>query len=660
MLQPSGPDELKRPESVRILLLEDERTCAEIVGENLRRIAGAASSLDTVGTLAEALARLGRGAFDLIVADLNLPDSRGLETLGALTRATDRLIIVLTGDDDASLQQGAMALGAYDFVHKRQLASGALERVVRLASMQANTFRSLRESEARFRKLTELSSDWYWEQDSEFRLTFMSKLVGELAGLDPQAYLGRRRWDQPALNLGEADWARHRAQLERHEPFRDFEMQRLSTDDRTVWLSVSGEPVFDAAGRFKGYRGIGRDITADKRADQAVRESEARFRSLVELSTDFYWESDAEHRLTRTTHDQKHRPASQPVIGKTRWELPSIYPDAAGWAAHRAVLAARRPFVDFEMGRIDPDGVRRYLSVSGEPVYGAHGEFLGYRGVGRDISERKEREGALQRFRTALDSSADMVFLFRLRDGSLLDFNQSACKYLGYSRDELLALRAVDIRTDVTPEALHSEVAELIETPGRTNTVLTEYRRKDGSTFPVESRRNILDTPRGRVLVVNSTDLSERRSAEKRRAAQTRYQKKIARLGQTALAKRDAAGLIEQAVRSVLEGLGGGAVAYVERGAGEREIVLRRAAGLAEPATEAGVATGRAATQARPSSPCPVTAAHGARCAHCRNSPAPSGPKNRASSAPRPACCPRRCTGSTARRALPTSPSSTR
>ncbi len=157
MLQPSGPDELNRPESVRVLLLEDERPCAEIVGENLRRIAGASSQLDTVGTLAEALARLNRGAFDLIIADLNLPDSRGLETLGALTRATDRLIIVLTGDDDPSLQQGAMALGAYDFVHKRQLASGALARVVRLASMQANTFRSLRESEARFRKLTELS-----------------------------------------------------------------------------------------------------------------------------------------------------------------------------------------------------------------------------------------------------------------------------------------------------------------------------------------------------------------------------------------------------------------------------------------------------------------------------------------------------------------------
>src|SRR5437879_13586193 len=88
---------------------------------------------------------------------------------------------------------------------------------------------------ARFRRLTALSSDWYWEQDAEFRLTFMSSYVGEKTGLDASSYLGRKRWDQPALNLTEADWDRHRAQLERHEPFRDFEMQRPAGDGRTVW-----------------------------------------------------------------------------------------------------------------------------------------------------------------------------------------------------------------------------------------------------------------------------------------------------------------------------------------------------------------------------------------------------------------------------------------
>ena len=106
----------------------------------------------------------------------------------------------------------------------------------------------------------------------------------------------------------------------------------------------------------------------------------------------------------------------------------------------------------------------------------------------------------------------------------------------------------------------------------------------------MESRRSLLDTPQGRVLVVNSRDLSERMSAEKRRAAQARYQKKISRLGQAALSKRNPAELVAKAVQSVLDGLGGGAVAYLERGSGEREVVLRRVAGLASTPADSAVA----------------------------------------------------------------------
>ena len=130
---------------------------------------------------------------------------------------------------------------------------------------------ALRESEARFRSLTQLSSDWYWEQDADFGLTFMSGRMGARTGLDPASYLGRKRWDQPALNLGEADWARHRAQLERHEPFRDFAMERPNPAGGSRWISVSGEPIFDEAGRFTGYRGVGSDITARKRAEAELR-----------------------------------------------------------------------------------------------------------------------------------------------------------------------------------------------------------------------------------------------------------------------------------------------------------------------------------------------------------------------------------------------------
>ena len=134
-----------------------------------------------------------------------------------------------------------------------------------------NAETALAESEDRFRKLTQLSSDWYWEQDDQFGLTFMSRRMSEKTGLDPSAYIGRKRWDQPALNLTEDDWARHRGTLERHEPFRDFEMQRPNVGGGTRWISVSGEPVFDSTGRFKGYRGVGSDITARKQAEEELR-----------------------------------------------------------------------------------------------------------------------------------------------------------------------------------------------------------------------------------------------------------------------------------------------------------------------------------------------------------------------------------------------------
>ena len=350
----------------------------------------------------------------------------------------------------------------------------------------------VRDSEARFRGLANLSADWLWEQDADYRFT---RLEGRnVAGGDPQLLarlMGRRRWETGLSVAG--GWTAHRAVLRARQPFHEVTMWRTMADGSVRYMSVSGEPVFDAKGRFTGYRGAGRDVTAQKRweamlrlehmaaqrlanaravdealhellhgvcesqgwdrgryfpadlvgedktgmaertrdsaapmwapgerallvpvpaegavlgvlrfsaahmrrpesrllqsmsriasqlgqflrradAEARLRESEARFRSLTQMSSDFYWETDAAHRFTQLVYGPGYKAAQ---LGDNAID------------SMRSALESKTPFRDFEFTRALPDGTR-YFSLSGEPYFGVDGDFLGYRGVGRDVTE---------------------------------------------------------------------------------------------------------------------------------------------------------------------------------------------------------------------------------------------------------------------------------
>jgi PAS domain S-box-containing protein len=120
--------------------------------------------------------------------------------------------------------------------------------------------RILRESEEHFRALTALSSDWFWELDENFRFIQTSDEAAHVAAITGAA-IGKTPWELDHVNMDESVWAAHKAQLERHEVFRDFKSIRLDRNGQLRCLSISGVPIFDASGRFTGYRGIGRDAT---------------------------------------------------------------------------------------------------------------------------------------------------------------------------------------------------------------------------------------------------------------------------------------------------------------------------------------------------------------------------------------------------------------
>ena len=129
---------------------------------------------------------------------------------------------------------------------------------------------SLRQSEARFRALTELSSDWYWEQDANFRFIWVNGNLPAAMNFPEELYLGKTRWESGVQGVTPAQWAAHRAALEAHETFHDFEMQRVRFDGSLMWVSISGTPIFDTEGRFTGYQGIGRDTSARRLTEEKI------------------------------------------------------------------------------------------------------------------------------------------------------------------------------------------------------------------------------------------------------------------------------------------------------------------------------------------------------------------------------------------------------
>ena len=166
----------------------------------------------------------------------------------------------------------------------------------------------------------------------------------------------------------------------------------------TRWALLSGMCVRDAAGKIVRWTGSATDITGRKKATDELRESEARFRALATVSSEAFWQQDENLRYIASPADVGG--AGWPTanrVGKTRWEMDgNPTPLSGSWLEHQAVLAARQPFRDFEYRRFRPDGELGYYSASGVPIFDGGGNFKGYYGVAKDITERKRAERELR------------------------------------------------------------------------------------------------------------------------------------------------------------------------------------------------------------------------------------------------------------------------
>ena len=222
-----------------------------------------------------------KNRYDAILLDLQMPGMDGFQVMEALkTNDADSYLPVLVITAQPGHKLRALQAGAKDFISKPfdlvevrtrirnmlevRLLYKKLENYSKLLeqTVQERTA-ELRESEARYRSLTELASDWYWEQDEHGTFTKVSGPVLEMLGIQVDALVG----DAGAARLdgwNEAERELLQATIAARQPFLDFVFSRVNADGSQQKFQVSGEPMFNRSSRFIGYRGIGVELAAKR------------------------------------------------------------------------------------------------------------------------------------------------------------------------------------------------------------------------------------------------------------------------------------------------------------------------------------------------------------------------------------------------------------
>lgn len=249
------------------------------------------------------------------------------------------------------------------------------------------------------RTLIDAVPDSIYAKDQQSRFLLANQAVAQSAGCeDHHELLGKTDLDFFPEEVGRKFYQDEQELMRSGVPILNKEEPMVScSTGKTRWLLTSKYPVRNSDNEIIGVVGIGRDITLRRETELALRESEERFRSLTELSSDWYWEQNAQLAFVELEDPNgKSGFQREQILGKTLRGLPTTEILSGSWEEHEALMAERKPFRDLELRHVKDNGRACYLSLTGVPAFTATGEFRGYRGIGRDITDRKTSEERIQ------------------------------------------------------------------------------------------------------------------------------------------------------------------------------------------------------------------------------------------------------------------------
>ncbi|MBW1938997.1 MAG: response regulator [Deltaproteobacteria bacterium] len=414
-----------RNEIIKVLLVEDNPGDARFIKELLSDAGRSTFEIEVVERLSSALKILAEKRFDVVLLDLSLPDSSGLETLVKTFDGASRIaIIVLTGLDDEMIAVKAVRKGAQDYLVKGQINTELLSRTICYSierKQSEETLRenekALRESEKKYRTLLEITSEGWWMLSPELKIIEVNESFCNMLGYSQDEMI-----DKTPVNF--VDDENRKIFIEQTSKIfttshRSYEISLKKKNGQDLHTYFNATTIWDESGEVQGSFALITDITERKRVEEALRESEEKYRSMMEAmddaayicSHDFRVEYMNPAMITRIGHG---------AIGKPCYEVIHGLDGKCPWCVTEEVMQGEHIKIEIASPKDDNS-----YNVSCSPIFHADGS-ISQLAIFRNITESKEMEQQLQQ-------AQKMESLGTLAGGIAHDFNNVLSPMMGYA-----------------------------------------------------------------------------------------------------------------------------------------------------------------------------------------------------------------------------------
>ncbi len=515
----------------KALLIEDDPLYAQAI-RGLFMAKGVAFELEWASSLAAGLARLAQNDIDIVLLDLALPDSEGLETFSRIHRSVPELpVIVLTATNNDDIAIQAMQAGAQDYLVKGEINRHLLQRAMRYAIERQRSESALRESQRLIQEIADVTPEIIAIYDlEEQRSVYVNRQLSNILGYST----GQLTQLTPKDWIAPDDYPRMEELFQRIRSCADGEILELEYRAKhatSSWRWLHSELTVFARREDGEVRQIlisSHDVTERRRAEEALRQSEERYRDLVENSGLLIGTHDVEGRflsLNRATWKFFGVNNTQDLQGRRISEL--VAPEVRGKFDQYLQRVIQEGRAQGLMRVRLPGGAERLLEFDNSLRTDTPGQPDVIRYIARDVTERRQAERKIreseERFRLIAEKSTDMIGRYSAT-GEVLYLSPAVTRILGYEPEDCVGRSIYEFFHVEDVEEVRQAHTTLLNSP-LTQNVTYRCRHKDGHYVWCESNARLVRQPSGAQEILAITrDVSERREADEAlRESEERY-----------------------------------------------------------------------------------------------------------------------------------------